>query len=243
MKKLSAFFSPAKEEKNGYLGKATIIVADAIDLKGVSVFRSKDDAINIRFPQFEVGTEGRKLSYVTYSTDEVYAAMCSVVAQAMENENHFAFQPGTYLKNQPGERLEVHGKPVQEQYADARFTVDVAGMVTLHGLSTNRQSYEKDGKQGQYTLVKLPTISTYEVDGEKRYQKAFEGRIRTGTLEDGTEYSIDYGDLLQGLILAERKNVLNLDRKPPLSETINNAEAGKSAPIGNDKGAKEPERG
>ena len=71
MKKISAFFNPAQEEKNGYLGKATIIIADGISLEDVSVFRSQfDGAPYIRFPQFEVGQEGRKLSYVTYNATE-----------------------------------------------------------------------------------------------------------------------------------------------------------------------------
>ena len=54
MKKLSAKFYPAREEKNGYLGKASIIIADAIRLNDVSVFRSQfDDSINLRFPEYE----------------------------------------------------------------------------------------------------------------------------------------------------------------------------------------------
>lgn len=172
----------------------------------------------------------------------VNARLCSVVAHAIENENHFAFLPGTYLKNEPGERLEVHGKPVQEQYADARFYVEVADMVVLNGIRTNREAFEKNGKTGHYTQVKMPTINSYEVDGEKRYQKAFEGRIRTGTLEDGTNYSIDYGDLLQGLILAERKVVLNLDRKTSLDDKMKAAEASKAEPAANAAPVQEAER-
>lgn len=244
MKKISAFFNPAKEEKNGYLGKATIIIADGISLEDVSVFRSQYDGTPyIRFPQFEVGQEGRKLSYVTYDNDEVYAAMCSVVAQAMESEKHFAFIPGSYLKNEPGERIEVHGKAVQEPYADARFTVDVAGMVTLHGIKTHRQAFEKNGRKGEFTAVRLPVVRSYETaDGETHYQHPFQGRIRSGTLDDGTEFTIDYADMLQGLVLAERKIVLNLDRKPPLQETMNNAAASKSEPASADAPVMEPER-
>lgn len=244
MKKLSAFFTPAKEEKNGYLGKATILIADGISLEDVSVFRSQyDDSVYIRFPQFEVGNEGKKLSYVTYDNDEVYAAMCSVVAQAMESEKHFAFIPGTYFKNEPGERIEVHGKAVQEPYADARFTVDVAGMVTLHGIKTHRQAFEKGGRKGEFTAVTIPVVRSYETnDGEKHYQKPYQGRIRNGIRQDGTEFTVDYGDMLQGLVLAERKIVLNLDRKPSLSDTVKAAEASKSEPAAQDAPAVEPER-
>ena len=184
-----------------------------------------------------------KLSYVTPKSPEAYARLCGVVANAMENENHFGFISGTYLKNQPGERLEIHGKPVQEPYADARFNVDVADVVTLHGISTNRETFHKNGKTGQYTQVKLPTIRTYEVEGETRYRKAFDGLIRTGTLEDGTEYSIDYADKLQGLILAERKIVLNLDRKPSLDDKVKQAESSKNEPASKDMPEKAPERG
>lgn len=243
MKKLSANFYPAKEEKNGYLGKANITIADAIRLNDVSVFRSRfDDSINLRFPEYEI-SGGEKLSYVTPKSPEAYAALCGVVAQAMENENHFGFITGTYLKNQPGERIEVHGKAVQEPYADARFNVDIADVVSLHGIRTYRESFEKNGRKGQFTSVKMPIIRSYETaEGEKRYQQAFEGRIRTGTLEDGTDFTIDYADKLQGLILAERKIVLNLDRKPSLSDQMKDAEASKGGQAAKDAPVKAPER-
>ncbi len=230
MKKLSANFYPAKEEKNGYLGKADITIAEAIRLNGISVFRNKDDSIGIRFPEYPL-PNGDKLSYVTPKSPEAYAALCSVVANAIESEKHFGFITGTYLKNQPGERIEVHGKAVQEPYADARFNVDIADVVSLHGIRTYRQSFEKNGRTGQFTAVKMPVINTWETpEGEKRYQTAFEGRFRASTDRDGKEFTVDYADLLNGLILAERKMVLNLDRKPGLDDKVKAAEAQKSTP-------------
>lgn len=243
MKKLNANFYPAKEEKNGYLGKADITIAEAIRLNGISVFRGRDGAVNIRFPEYELTPGGDKLSYVTPKNPEAYAALCSVVGNAIEAENHFGYITGTYLKNQPGDRIEVHGKAVQEPYADARFNVDIGDMVSLHGIRTYRQSYEKNGRTGQFTAVKMPVINTWETsEGEKRYQHAFEGRIRTGTDLEGKEYTVDYADLLNGLILAERKAVLNLDRKQSFDDKVKSAASQKSAPAMQDAPVMQPER-
>lgn len=242
MKKLNANFYPAKEEKNGYLGKADITIAEAIRLNGISVFRGKDGAINLRFPEYTVG-DGDKLSYVTPKSAEAYAALCSVVGNAIEAENHFGYITGTYLKNQPGEGIDVHGKAVQEPYADARFNVDIADMVSLHGIRTYRQSYEKNGRSGQFTAVRMPIINSWETpEGEKRYQPAFEGRILSGTNQEGQEFTIDYADMLNGLILAERKSVLNLDRKQSFDAQVKSAASNKSAPAMQDAPVKQPER-
>ena len=242
MKKLSANFYPAREEKNGYLGKADITIADAIRLNGISVFRNKDDSIGIRFPDYTL-SNGENLSYVTPKSPEAYAALCSVVAKAMENEKHFGFITGTYLRNQPGEGIEVHGKAVQEPYADARFNVDIADMVSLHGIRTYRQSFEKNGRSGQFTAVKMPVINSWETaEGEKRYQTAFEGRFRAAIDREGKEYTTDYADLLNGLILAERKVVLNLDRKPGLNDQVKAAEAQKSTSAPQKQPEMEPAR-
>ena len=54
-----------------------------------------------------------------------------------------------------------------------------------------------------------------------------EGRFRAAIDREGKEYTTDYADLLNGLILAERKVVLNLDRKPGFHDKVKAAEAQK----------------
>jgi len=214
MKKLTANFYPANEPKNGYIGKANITIADAIRLNGISVFQNaKDDTINLSFPEF-----GDGVSYVVPKSKEAYAAMAAVVAKAIENEKHFGYSTGEY-----GPFMNVTGHAVSEPYADARFSIDVEDICTLYGISTRVVDYKKDGKDHSFVSVDFPTIGTYEnTQGETQYRRAFDGRVSKWTDREGKEQSRDYGQLLNGLVLAERHHIL--DRKPSLETQMNGAD-------------------
>lgn len=215
MKKLTANFYPAQEPKNGYIGKANITIADAIRINGISVFAPKEGTFHISFPEF---AEGR--SYVVPRSSEAYEAMLEVVVKAVINdEKHFGFTTGEY-----GPNMEVHGKAVNEPYADARFSIDVADICTLYGVSTRVVEYSKDGKDRSFVSVDKPTIATYEnAEGETQYRAAFEGRVSVWKDKEGVEQKRDWGQIMSGLVLAERKHVL--ERKPALEDQMKNAEA------------------
>lgn len=217
MKKLIANFYPANEPVNGYIGKASITIADAIRINGISVFAPEGQGMHIAFPEFGEGEN--RASYVIPKSKEVYEAMLDVVAKAVANEKHFGFTTGEY-----GPRMEVHGKPVNEPYADARFSIDVDDICTLYGLTTRVVDYKKDGKDRSFVSVDKPTIATYEnAEGERQYRPAFEGRISVWKDKEGVEQKRDWGQLMQGLVLAERKKVL--ERKPALEDQVKNAES------------------
>ena len=215
MKKLTANFYPAAEPKAGYIGKANITIADAIRLNGISVFVTEGQGMHISFPEFGDGG-----SYVVPKSKEAYAAMLEVVAKAVaNNEKHFGFTTGEY-----GPNMEVHGKAVNEPYADARFSIDVADICTLYGVTTRVVEYAKDGKDRSFVSVDKPTIATYEnAEGETQYRPAFEGRLSVWKDKEGVEQKRDWGQMLQGLVLAERKKVL--ERKPALDDQMKDAEA------------------
>jgi len=214
MKKMTANFYPAQEPKNGYIGKADITIANAIRLNGISVFQH-EDGLNINFPEFGEGG-----SFVVPKSKEAYAAMLEVVDMAVRNDKkHFGYNTGEY-----GVELNVDGKLVDEPYADGRFSVEVDDVCVLYGIKTRPVEYEKSGKVHSFTAVDLPTINTYEKDGELQYQTAFEGRISHWTDKAGAEHSFNYGQLLQGKVRAERKEMLK-DRKPALDDQVKDAEA------------------
>lgn len=217
MKKLTANFYPAKEQKNGYIGKADITIGNAIRLNGISVFQSPQDGnFSISFPEFGDGA-----SYVVPKSAEAYAAMLDVVATAVDNDKHFGYNQGDY-----GVHLDANGKMVQEPYADGRFSIDVDDICVLYGITTRAVEYEKDGKTRSFTAVDLPTIGSYEKDGETQYQTAFEGRISSWKDKEGKEQSIDYGQRLSGLVRAERKALVQ-ERKPALEDQVKGANARK----------------
>lgn len=217
MKKLIANFYPAQEPVNGYIGKASITIADAIRINGVSVFAPENGPFHINFPGYGEGENFR--SYVIPRSSEAYEAMLDVVAKAVANEKHFGFTTGEY-----GPHMDVRGKAVNEPYADARFSIDVADICTLHGLTTRVVEYEKDGKDRSFVSVDKPTIASYEnADGETQYRPAFEGRVSVWTDKEGVEQKRDWGQLMQGLVLSERKKIL--ERKPALEDQMKDAEA------------------
>lgn len=217
MKKLTANFFPAEEQKNGYIGKANITIADAIRINGISVFAPESGGLNISFPEFGEGDNRR--SYVVPKSKEAYEALLTVVAKAVSSEKHFGFTTGEY-----GPHMDVHGKAVNEPYADARFSIDVEDICVLYGLTTRVVPYEKDGKDHSFVSVDKPTIATYEnAEGETQYRPAFEGRVSVWKDKEGVEQKRDWGQLMNGLVLAERKHVL--ERKPALEDQVKNAEA------------------
>lgn len=217
MKKLTANFFPAHEPKNGFIGMANITVANAMRLNGISVFDRGENGIGIAFPGYGEGENAR--SYVVPQSKEAYAAMCEVVAMAVSSENHFGYNKGDY-----GVRLEVSGKAVQEPYADARFHCQVGDVCTLYGISTREVSYEKDGATKTFVSVDMPNIGSYDKDGEKQYRTAFEGRKSTWTDKDGKEASRDYAQLLTGLVLNERKEIIKEKGKSSFDDKLKDAE-------------------
>lgn len=237
MKKLTANFYPAKENTpcaNGaeYLGKADITIANAIRLNGISVFRDAEKNVNINFPEFGEGG-----SYVVPKSKEAYAAMRDVVAMAIDSDKHFGYNKGDY-----GMRLEISGKLVDEPYADGRFSVDVSNVCTLYGITTQNVEYAKDGKDKSFVAVNMPTIGSYEKDGETQYQTAFEGRISAWKDKEGVEHSRNYGQLMNGLVLGERKALIK-DRKPSLDNQVKDAESRKGPQPDKTQDAPEKERG
>ena len=213
MKKMIANFYPAQEEKNGHIGVASLTIGNAVRINGISVFQ-KEDGVNLSFPGF-----GENGSYVVPHSKEAFAAMCEVVEMAVKSEKHFGYNRGDY-----GVRLNVKGDLVSEPYADGRFSVDVSDVCTLYGITTRVQNYEKDGKDRSFVAVDTPNSGSYtDRNGEVRYRPAFEGLVSAWKDKDGVDQSINYGDLMRGLILGERKAMLK-DRKPTLDSQVQNAQ-------------------
>lgn len=237
MKKMTANFYPTTETKECgdeslYLGKADITIANAVRINGISVFLHKGE-YNISFPEFGDGNT----SYVVPQSKEAYAAMRDVVAMAVADAKHFGYNNGDY-----GVKLEVQGKLVDEPYADGRFSASVSDVCTLYGITTRDVEYTKeDGKTDRFVAVNMPNIYSYEKDGEKQYQTAFEGRISAWTDKEGKEQSVDYGQILQGKVRAERKALLK-ERKPALVDQVKGAEQRKAPKAKKTKDAPAKER-
>lgn len=236
MKKMTANFYPAPENKpcggeSLYLGKADLTIANAIRINGISVFLNKGE-YNINFPEFGEGT-----SYVVPHSKEAYAAMRDVVAMAVASKNHFGYNKGEY-----GIHFDVSGNLVQEPYADGRFSASIPDLCTLYGITTRPVEYERaDGQMGRFVAVNMPTIYSYEKDGEKQYQTAFEGRISAWTDKAGQEQSINYNQILEGKVRSERKTLIK-ERKPTLDSQMKDAETRKEGHTENPRGALVAER-
>ena len=212
---LTANFYPAQEPKNGYIGKADITVAKAIKLNNISVFQ-KDGGYHIGFAKF--GKDNER-SYIIPASPEAYAAMVSVVENAIHSEGHFG-----YAKGELGVKLEVSGAKVNEPYADGRFSVEVGDFCTLNGISTRVVPYEKDGKDASFVAVDIPTATDADgkakrysdKEGNERVDYQYECLTSTWTDKNDEKQSVDYGRILTGKVLAKRKALM----EPSLDEKI-----------------------
>ena len=212
-------FYPAKEPINGYIGHADLMISNIIRLNGIAVFENGDKpGHHIQFPGF--GDNG---SYVVPHSAEAYAQMLDVVEKAIANKKHFALVTG---KRNP--QLSVSGQAVDEPYADGRFALDVGDICTIHGITTQVVPYAKDGKESSFISVRVPSLPPYEKDGDMKYPPVFKGLKSTYTVK-GEEKHTDYAQLIQAMVISERKKVL---AKAPLENQMGDAaqKAGQAAP-------------
>lgn len=220
---MTSNFHPASEPKNGYIGKASITIANGVRLNNISVFE-KDGKRTIDFGSYKSKDEER--SYVQPSSKEAYAAMVDVVSAAVDNKDHFAIAQGDYSM-----KFEVRGALVEEPYADGRFSVSVGDLCTLNSITTRVVPFQKDGKDAQFTSVEMPRvydadgkISMYtDKDGKEQANLQFEPLVNTWT-EDGKEKKHDYVRDLRIAVLSKRKELA----QPSLEDQVNAAAAQKT---------------
>lgn len=216
--KLTSNFYPANEPKNGYIGKADLTIAEAIKINGISVFE-KDGNYNIDFPGYEYMADGEEKhnSYVLPSSKEAYASMLEAVKMAVEDQkHHFGHVNGKY-----NPELSVSGKKVDEPYAEGRYSLAVKDLCVLTGIT----STTRDGEKGKFVAVDMPTIGSYEKDGELKYNAAFEG-LTSKYEKDGKEMSKNFGALIRNMVYAEHKKLHEVEKtkdKPSLDNQVKNA--------------------
>lgn len=208
---MRANFYPAKEPVNGFIGSADLAVSNIIRLKGIAVFEKEDGSHNIQFPGF-----GENGSYVVPASKEAYAQMLDVVEKAIADEKHFGHTAGKMYVP-----LSVSGKVVDKPYADGRFSLQLGDVCTIHGLTTQQVSYQKDGKEASFIAVRVPNLPPYEKDGEKVYPPIFKGLKSTYEVE-GKQKETDYAQVIQAMVISERKKILS---KPPLENQMEDAAA------------------
>ena len=226
--RMTSNFYPTQDPKNGYIGKADLTFDDKIRVNGISVFRKEDGSYNIAFPGYDVPAENAKdgeahLSYVLPDSKEAYASMVEVVKMAVEDqEHHFGHVKGDHLPE-----LKVSGKAVQEPYADGRYSLIVEDLCVMTGI-TSHEVKQDDGHS--FIAVNTPTIGSYEKDGVKHFNQAFEG-LTVEWEKDGKKEKRDYGLLIRNMVRGERKKVLGLEtekgqvsKNPSIDDKINQAE-------------------
>lgn len=250
MKKLTANFYPLKESiacSNGatLLGHARLTIASAFNVNGISVFRDAQGEIDIQFPKFGSGER----SHVVPHSKEAYAAMRDVIAMAVEDDAyHFGYNNGTYGFGEKREDLVLAGDLVNEPYADGRFSLSIADLVTCYNITTT----EREGTKGLFIAVDMPTISSYtKEDGQTRYQAAFEGITSKWTDKDGKEQENDYAVTLRRMVrsyrgqkIHEREQAQQPEKNASLDTKMKGAEARKKSHKAKDTEppAKDPER-
>lgn len=220
-----------KEEKVSqggfYVGKANITVGNAYRLEDISVFQMDDGAHTLRFPDFpgvdRDTNQPTRVSFVVPKSHDAYAAMVDVVIAARESERGFAFTQGNY-----NPQVTIHGNLVNETredgsiIADGRYTAEIGDVCVVRGISTRPAEYKDGDETKRFVAVDIPNCldandkpSTYEKDGETRYNKVFTPLISRWTDKDDQQKSKNYGSLFKRLVLSERKNLREATKEKP----------------------------
>lgn len=231
MYSLKANFYPASNPSMGYIGKASVIIGNAIRVNNISVFEKAEPTgcvkRNISFDTFNNG----KNSYVIPANKEAHQAILDVIFKAVTAEKHFAIEKGDFAPN-----LTVNGAKVNEPYADGRYSVDVGGFVTLNGLSTRVVEYAKDGKDKSFVAVDIPAVRDgdgnirkyTDKEGAEHVNLQFEGLVDAYKNKEGEEVKKDYGLLMTNLVKGKRKELLT----PSLDDKIAEGKAAQfEAPV------------
>lgn len=231
---MRANFYPVKEPINGFIGSADLAISNIIRLRGIAVFEDKDGkgGHHIQFPGFGEGDAFK--SYVIPHSPEAHAQILDVVEKAIAAEDHFGHVAGKRKAF-----LTVEGRAVDEPHADGRYALQVADILTVHGITTNEIPLNRDGKESTFIAVNVPNLPPYEKDGEKVYPPIFKG-LKSTWEKDGKPASMDYAQFIRHLVIAERQKVLG---KEPLDQQVGNAEKkAKEGVSGKDAPAKEVQR-
>ena len=224
---LKSNFYPAQEPKGGYIGKASITIANGARLNNISVFENAEDGTrSIAFAKFGKDNEH---SYIVPLSKDAYAAMLDVVSKAVDSETHFASGKGEY-----GLKLEVNGTKVDEPYADGRYSITLGDFCALNGIVTREASYKKDDKTETFVAVDLPAVRDADghvkqytdEKGEQHIDLQYEFLKNKYKNKDGKDASMDYRVLANNIVRKYRK-----DLNTSLDAVIQDADAKKTAPV------------
>lgn len=202
---LKANFYPTDEPKNGYVGKASIDVASAVRISNISVFKN-EEGYSLGFAEYGE----KENSFVVPKSKEAYAAMLGVVVKAVEAEQHYAFENGTY-----GPKITVTGVRVEEPYADGRYSLQVGDLCTLNGITSRWVETEKDGKKRAFASVDMPVVRDAEgkvrmyknAEGKDVADLQFEGLVSKWKDKEGKEQTRDYRSIIADAVKAERSKL------------------------------------
>lgn len=225
MYELKANFYPATEPKNGYIGRAKLVVADSIEINDISVFQ-KEDGYNIQFAEY-----GDDRNYVVPADKEAYAAMLGAVEKAVGADNHFAAVPGKKalrMKDYQDKKKElvVKGHSVDEKYADARYSLEIVGLCTLYGVTSKYVQNEE--KKGGFIGVDMPVsrdadgnVRMYtDKNGKEKASLVFRGISHKTKDSEGKDVTMNYADKIRDAVRDEHNSI----RKKSLAEKIGEAQ-------------------
>ena len=246
---LNANFYPAQEPKNGYVGKAQLTIGDAVRIKDISVFQNEEGRVTLDLGEFGPEDRPRKYFVVPRKDGEldedysarhtaVYGAMIDVIKKAMENEKNFGVTGG---RNIYSADLSISGSAVQEPYADGRYSLYIDGFGALNGIASH---VAKDKEGEEFVSVDMPVLRnqdgsvrlyTNKADKEVADHKFF-GVKSTRKDKEGKEYTVDYGRVVEGKVLACRKEFeKTLDAQINGAKARNAGEKAQDAPVRDDQ--------
>ncbi len=197
---MKAKFEPAQNLRDGYRGSVSLTVADAILIRGIALFAQNDaTGYSLSFPAFGE----RKQSYIFPVSRDAYRSMLRLSTDAMRNrKTHTAELPGS-----SDIELSVTGELVDEPNADGRFSLCIADLCKLNGITTYETPYLQPDHSN--VLVSFPSLTPHQVPKEQILRHSlFHGLGVTKDAPDGSLEYKDYQVIITDMVREKRAELI-----------------------------------
>ena len=198
--KLKAQFFPTTAGQEGFIGSASITVADAVMIRGIAVFQNDDTQdLTICFPTF-----GRhRQSYILPLDQTAYNRMHRLIEKAAANQRHHTAE----IQGSADIALSVSYILTDSGQPEAHYAITIPDFCRLNGITAEETPYMLPN--GQKVAVHMPSLTPDAGEGSPVQPfTVFHGLLAPSTLPDGTQVLKDYQKVIDDLVRAKREELL-----------------------------------
>ena len=190
---LKAHFYPAREQKDGYLGRVDLTVGDAVRIRGIAVFaKGKSAELLLRFPSFGEPPQ----SHIYPANKDAYFLMLRLAKAAVANHSyHYSHIPGDLDPD-----LSIQGQLAEKGPPRGLFSLSIDGFCMLNGITTSADP--SSGKEERDIAVQFPNLPSFQDEnGQLKSFPIFQGLVAAVYDDSGEKlYDRDYDAYIRKMV-------------------------------------------